>query len=61
MGCLSARAMLVRGRSAEVTCVGLAGRGIQQTQESMSQRLFSAALLPKHVKPLQLHLPLLEI
>lgn len=57
MGWPSARAMLLRGDSAGAPCVGLAGRGTQQTQGSMSQGLFSAPLLPKHVKPLQLHLP----
>ena len=61
MGCPSARAVLVRERSAEAPCVGLADRDMQEAQGSVSQGLFSAALLRKRVKPLQLHLPLLEI
>lgn len=51
----------MRERSAEAPSVGLADRGKQKAQESVSQGLFSALLLRKPIKPLQLHLPLLEI
>lgn len=61
MDVLSGRAALVRERSAEAPSVGLADRGKQKAQESVSQGLFSALLLRKPIKPLQLHLPLLEI
>lgn len=61
VGCPSARVVLVREGSAEAPCAGLADRGMQEVQGSVSRGLFSALLLRKCVKPLQLHFPLLEI
>lgn len=61
VGCPRTRAVLVRARSVEGLCVGLADGATQEVWGSMSRGLVSAPLLCECVKPLQLHRPPLGI